>query len=85
MLTFLETAGVNLILVGNTLPSTLNILLYHTQVCVDEDTVSILLGKLKAMDRRRVKTLVSGFTWWKRTLKNLSVQAYRLGCFLVDP
>ena len=54
-------------------------------MCVDEDTVSILLGKLKAMDRRRVKTLVSGFTWWKRTLKNLSVQAYRLGCFLVDP
>ena len=46
-------------------------------MCVDEDTVSVLLGKLKALDRRRVKRLVSGFTWWKRRLRNLSVQAYR--------
>ena len=47
------------------------------QVCVDEDTVSILLGKLKALDRRRVMRLVSGFTWWRRSLKYLSVQGYR--------
>ena len=77
LFTFLETAGDNLILVGEILPSTLNILLHRTQVCVDEDTVSVLLGKLKALDRKRVKRLVSGFTWWKRTLRNHSVQEYR--------
>ena len=51
--------------------------LHCKQVCVDENTVSVLLGKLKALDRRRVKLLVSGFTWWRRSLKYLSVQGYR--------
>ena len=45
-LTFLESAGANIIL-----------------VCVDEDTVATLLGKLKSLDRARCLRLVQGYTW----------------------
>ena len=76
-LDFLENYGENVILVGKLSSSKLHLQLHLSQVCVDEDTVSVLLGKLKSLDRRRVKSLVSGFTWWRRSLKYLSVQGYR--------
>ena len=46
-------------------------------MCVDEDTVSVLVEKLKAMDKGRVKRLLSGYTWWRRILKYLEVPGYR--------
>ena len=46
-------------------------------VCMDEDTVGVLVSKLKALDRKRCKKLVVGFSWWRRTLKHLSFPNYR--------
>ena len=45
-------------------------------VGVDEDTVGVVLDKLKAMDRKRCKASVVGYSWWRRVLKHLSVANY---------
>merc|ERR1719427_1248356 len=44
---------------------------------VDEDSVSILVKKLKGVNKEKVKELVSGFTYWKRVLKYFDVDGYR--------
>jgi hypothetical protein len=44
---------------------------------VDEESVSILVKKLKEVNKKKVKELVVGFTYWKRVLKYLNVSGYR--------
>ena len=34
-------------------------------VGVDEDTVCLLVARLKAVDKARVRRLVEGYTWWQ--------------------
>ena len=46
-------------------------------VCVDEDTVATLLGKLKSLDRGRCLGLVQGYTWWRRIGRHLAVSGFR--------
>ena len=54
--------------------------LYDYQKCilvgVDEDTISILVKKLKSVDREKFN-LVKGFTYWKRVLKYLDIDGYK--------
>ena len=45
-------------------------------VGVDEDTVAILMKRLRRVDREKVKSVV-GFTYWKRVLKYLDVDNYK--------
>jgi len=44
---------------------------------VDEDTVSIIVKKLKEVNKEKFRQLVKGFTYWKRLLKYLKVGGYR--------
>ena len=37
---------------------------------LDEDTVGVLVQKLKAKDKQKFRNLVAGYTWWKRILKH---------------
>ena len=37
---------------------------------LDEDTVGVLVHKLKAKDKKKFRSLVAGYTWWKRILKH---------------
>ena len=46
-------------------------------VGIDEDSISILVKKLKDLNRDKFKLLVKGFTHWKRVLKYLNVPGYR--------
>ena len=39
-------------------------------VGLDEDTVGVLVQKLKAKDKAKFRSLVAGYTWWKRVLKH---------------
>ena len=39
-------------------------------VGMDEDTVGVLVQKLKARDKVKFRSLVAGYTWWKRILKH---------------
>ena len=39
-------------------------------VGLDEDTVGVLVQKLKAKDKVKFRSLVAGYTWWKRVLKH---------------
>ena len=39
-------------------------------VGMDEDTVGVLVQKLKAKDKAEFWSLVAGYTWWKRILKH---------------
>ena len=44
---------------------------------IDEDSVAILVKKLKEVNKDRFKELVVGFTYWKRVLKYLDVAWYK--------
>ena len=39
-------------------------------VGLDEDTVGVLVQKLKAVSKNKFRKTVAGFTWWKRILKH---------------
>ena len=39
-------------------------------VGLDKDRVDILVQKLKAKDKVKFRSLVAGYTWWKRVLKH---------------
>ena len=43
-------------------------------VGMDEDTVGVLVKKLKAKDRAEFRSLVAGYTWWKRILKHTDMR-----------
>ena len=43
-------------------------------VGMDEDTVGMLVQKLKAKDRTEFRRLVAGYTWWKRILKHTNMK-----------
>ena len=45
-------------------------------MCVDEETVGLLLDKLKTQDRKRFKETVTGYSWWRRVLKHLALPNY---------
>ena len=38
-------------------------------VGIDEESVGVLVQKLKARDKAKFRGLVAGYTWWKRILK----------------
>jgi len=44
---------------------------------VDEDSISILVEKLRDANKDRFRQLITGFTYWKRVLKYLDVDGYR--------
>ena len=37
---------------------------------LDEETLGVLMEKLKIQDRARFLRLVDGFTWWRRILQH---------------
>ena len=39
-------------------------------VGLDEDTVGVLVQKLKAVSKNKFRKTVAGFTWWNRILKH---------------
>ena len=43
-------------------------------VGLDEDTVGLLVQKLKAKDKPKFRSLVAGYTWWKRVLKHTNLK-----------
>ena len=43
-------------------------------VGMDEDTVGVLVKKLKAKDRAEFRNLVAGYSWWKRILKHTDMR-----------
>ena len=43
-------------------------------VGMDEDTVGVLVQKLKAKDKPEFWSLVAGYTWWKRILKHTNMK-----------
>ena len=43
-------------------------------VGLDEDTVGILVEKLKARDKAGFRRLVAGYSWWKRILKHTNMK-----------
>ena len=43
-------------------------------VGLDEDTVGILVQKLKAKDKTWFRSLVAGYSWWKRILKHSNMK-----------
>ena len=43
-------------------------------VGLDEDTVGILVQKLKAKDKAWFRSLVAGYSWWKRILKHTNMK-----------
>ena len=43
-------------------------------VGLDEDTVGLLVQKLKAKDKPKFWSLVAGYTWWKRVLKHTNLR-----------
>ena len=43
-------------------------------VGLDEDTVGLLVQKLKAKDKPKFWSLVAGYTWWKRVLKHTNLK-----------
>ena len=43
-------------------------------VGLDEDTVGVLVQKLKAKDKAEFWSLVAGYTWWKRILKHTNTK-----------
>ena len=45
-------------------------------VCADEDTVGILIEKLKARNKTKYCRLVAGYSWWRRVLKYLDIPGY---------
>ena len=55
-LTFLETVGPPVVLVG-----------------LDEETVGVLLQKLHDKHTEKFRSLVVGYTWWKRVLNNTNI------------
>ena len=54
-------------------------------VGVDEGTVGLLMARLKAVDRARVRKLVAGYTWWRRVLKYSDHPGYRCATSLTTP
>ena len=47
-------------------------------VCMDEDTVTVLLRKLREVDSQKCRRLgLVGYSWWRRILKHLGVKNYR--------
>jgi hypothetical protein len=46
-------------------------------VGVDEDTVAVLVNKLRAVDSTRFDQVVSGYSYWRRILKKLDVTGSR--------
>ena len=43
-------------------------------VGLDEDTVGVLIQKLKTKDNAEFWSLVAGYTWWKRILKHTNMK-----------
>ena len=43
-------------------------------VGLDEDTVGVLIQKLKTKDKPEFWSLVAGYTWWKRILKHTNMK-----------
>ena len=43
-------------------------------VGLDEDTVGVLVLKLKATNKNKFRRNVAGFTWWKRILKHTKLK-----------
>ena len=43
-------------------------------VGLDEDTVGVLIQKLKTKDKAEFLSLVAGYTWWKRILKHTNMK-----------
>ena len=43
-------------------------------VGMDEDTVGVLVKKLKAKDKAEFRSLVTGYSWWKRILKHTNMK-----------
>ena len=43
---------------------------------LDEDTLGVLVQKLKSQDRARFHKQVDGFTWWRRILKHSGLKDY---------
>ena len=46
-------------------------------VGVDEDTLAVLIAKLKIQARDRFMQVVKGFTYWRRLLKHIGVADYK--------
>ena len=48
-----------------------------SKVGLDEDSVGVLMQKLKESNRARFVKQVEGYTWWRRILKYSSYQGYK--------
>ena len=46
-------------------------------VGIDEETLAVLIDKLKMYDKHRFKQTVKGFTYWRRILKHMGVANYK--------
>ena len=46
-------------------------------VGLDEDTMGVLMQKLKSHDRARFLKQVDGFTWWRKILKYSRIRDYK--------
>ena len=43
-------------------------------VGLDEETVGLLVEKLRAKDKAKFGSLVTGYTWWKRILERTNLK-----------
>ena len=51
---------------------------------LDEDTLGVLMQKLKSQDRARFLEQVDGFTWWRRILKHSGFKDYKYVSLQMD-
>ena len=77
-LDFLEIIGPNIILVVKSEYYSLVFdYINSSQVGLDEDSVGVLMQKLKESNRARFLKQVEGYTWWRRILKYSSCRDYK--------
>ena len=51
---------------------------------LDEDTLGVLMQKLKSQDRARFLKQVDSFTWWRRILKHSGFKDYKYVLLQMD-
>ena len=51
---------------------------------LDEETLGVLMEKLKIEDRARFLRLVDGFTWWRRILQHSGFKDYKYVSLQMD-